>query len=431
MKYFLPIALAVCAFVGLSASAEENTPDSNKLMRGFPPSTEHRVTSENMMEVPYIMWGLRNVRELQPTRDIYRGDGPATTIVKSPIDLDALSFSLSQGRKTSLSNWLDYSATHSFIVLHKGRIVFERYLNGMAPHDRHNMFSVTKSYVGTLVLILIDQGLINADEKISVYIPELKESAFGDATVQQVLDMTVSIQFSEDYLNPDADVWRYGSIFGLGPQSARKDDSIYEFLPVLKKNTHAHGEGFHYVSPKTEVLGWLLNKVTGKHVSALLSEYFWQPMGMDRDGYIWIDKAGGELAAAGLNTTARDAARFGQMILQEGRYNGKQIIPAAVAKKIIAPGDREVFQRFYDDPWYRDIGHSYHDQWWTFNNAHKAVSGIGIHGQFIYIDPVADMVVVKQSAHHEAEGDANEVDGPMIWQQIAEHLMTLDPPEVE
>ena len=103
MKYFLPIALAVCAFVGLSASAEENIPDSGKLMRGFPPSTEHRVTSENMMEVPYIMWGLRNVRELQPTRDIYRGDGPATTIVKSPIDLDALSFSLSQGRKTSLS----------------------------------------------------------------------------------------------------------------------------------------------------------------------------------------------------------------------------------------------------------------------------------------------------------------------------------------
>ena len=123
------------------------------------------------------------------------------------------------------------------------------------------------------------------------------------------------------------------------------------------------------------------------------------------------------------NITAADAARFGQMILHKGQYNGRQILPEAVARRILQAGNPEPFNRYYNDIWYEQIGYAYHDQWWTFNNPHKAVSAIGVHGQFIYIDPVAEMVIVKQSSHPEAESMANEVDGPLIWQAIAEHLM--------
>lgn len=420
----ISLALGTCLGVGVvKVGAQQTTSPGRPFMQGFPPPVEQRVTRENFRFAPYNEWSFRHIRELQPTRDIYRGPGPVSELPAKNMDLETLTFSLSGDRRTDLNTWLEYSGTHSFVVLHQGRLVYERYLSGMRSYGHHNMFSVTKSYVGTLVLMLMDEGRIDPGREVADYIPELSGSAFADATVQQVLDMTVSIKFSEEYTDPKADIWRYGSIFGLGPESAKTHDSVYEFLPALEKDEHAHGEGFHYVSPKTEVLGWILNRVTGKPVSQLMAERFWQPMGMERDAYMWIDAVGGELAAGGLNTTARDAARFGQMILQGGRFNDQQVIPAAVAKRILTPGDPEVFKRFYDDPWYEEIGHSYHDQWWSFNNAHGAVSGIGIHGQFIYIDPVAQMVVVKQSAHPEAEGDANEVDGPLIWQQIAEYLM--------
>ena len=111
------------------------------------------------------------------------------------------------------------------------------------------------------------------------------------------------------------------------------------------------------------------------------------------------------------------------MILQKGKYNGQQILPQAIAERILQAGNREPFNRYYQDPWYEQIGYAYHDQWWTFNTPHKPVSAIGVFGQFIYIDPVAEMVIVKQSSHPEAESEANEVNGPLIWHSIAEHLM--------
>ncbi len=157
----------------------------------------------------------------------------------------------------------------------------------------------------------------------------------------------------------------------------------------------------------------------------------WQPLGAERDGYIWLDAGGTEMAGGGLNITARDAARFGQMILQGGKFNGRQILPAAVTTRILQhKGDPEVFTRIYSQfegtEWYGTIAYAYHDQWWTFNNAHKAVSAIGVHGQYIYLDPVANMVVVKQSSSPDAEGGANEsndTDGPLLYQALAEQLM--------
>jgi CubicO group peptidase (beta-lactamase class C family) len=177
------------------------------------------------------------------------------------------------------------------------------------------------------------------------------------------------------------------------------------------------------------VLGWIIRRVTGKSVDQNIAERFLQPIGAERDAYIWLDGEGNEMAGGGLNITARDAARFGQMILQGGLYNGKRVLPAAVAKRIFEPGDPAVFTRFYpDDPWYGPIASSYHNQWWHFGNAHKAVSAIGVHGQYIYLDPVAQMVVVKQSSSPDAEGGANgsnDTDGPLLYQAIAEHLIRL------
>ena len=395
------------------------------LMQGFPVPQDKRVTRDNFMLYPYSRWAFQNMRELQPTRGIFRGDDPVAPLAADPVDLDALTFTVANGRKVSLGSWLDESVTDSFLVLHKGELVYERYFNGMARSSQHQMFSVTKSFVGTLVLCLIEEGAIDPAKTIQHYLPELGESAFGEATVQQVLDMTTSIEFSEAYEDPAADVWKYGYVFGIStpPADYRGATSIFEYLATLKRAKRDHGEGFLYVTPNTDVLGWLSSRVSGKSVAQQLEQRIWQRLGVERDGYMWMNTLGEEMAGGGLNITAADAARFGQMIMQKGKFNGQQVIPASVAQRILRPGDPAPFNRIYQDPWFEHIGYAYHDQWWTFATAHKPVSAIGVFGQFIYIDAVAEVVIVKQSSHPEAESEANEVDGPLVWHAIAEHLM--------
>lgn len=402
--------------------------DGSGLMQGFPPPDDRTVLRSNFMVYPNNRWAFQHIRELQPTREIWRGNGPVSELPATPMDLGGFTATVRENRQLSLDTFLDESHTDGFVVVHDGRVIFERYLNGQQPHTQHQMFSATKSFVGTLVLMLAEEGRIDLAKPVADYLPELAKSAFGDATVQQVLNMTTAVRYTEIYDDPESDIWKYGHVFRVWGEAGpdyKGPLNIYDYLPTLPKQG-THGEGFHYVTPNTDVLGWLIRRITNKSVDANIAERFLQPLGAERDAYIWLDGEGNEMAGGGLNITARDAARFGAMIVNGGRFNGRQIVPEAVVRRILAPGDSAVFRHFYKEPWYQQVAHSYKDQWWVFDNAHKAVSAIGIHGQFIYMDPVARLVVVKQSSSPDAEGGANEsndTDGPMLYQALAEELL--------
>ncbi|MEM0954352.1 MAG: serine hydrolase [Pseudomonadota bacterium] len=428
VKRKLPFIAMVIAASLLARGSDVNARTKKDLMQGFPPLTENAVNLSNFMAPPYNRWAFQHMRELVPTRSVYRGEDPVRAVEHAPLPLEDLKFTLHDKQQVDLLSWLEESKTDSFVVMHRGRIVYERYLNDMEPHRPHQMFSATKSLIGMLTLGLIYERKIDPDKPISHYVPELKTSGFGDATIQQVLDMTTSLRFDEDYVNPDADVYRYGAIFGIGgyPSSdAGRPQSIYRFLPTLPKGTEAHGDAFHYITPNTDVLAWVNSRVSGMGPAELLETKVWKHLGAERDAYFWLAQDGTAMAGGGLNMTARDAARFGQMILQKGYFNGKQILPSVVAERILQPGNPDVFTRFHKDPWYQHIGYAYHDQWWTFDNPHLPVCAIGIHGQFIYLDTVTQMVIVKQSSHQDAEGVANEIVGPQIWHQISQYLLSL------
>jgi CubicO group peptidase (beta-lactamase class C family) len=422
--------LVATLFGAVGAHAEDDfappkTARELGLMQGFPPPPGERVSIQNFMQAPQNRWSFQHIRELQPTRDVYRGSDPASRLESKRIDLDALEFTTSDSRRITFARWQQESYTDAIVVLHRGKIVYEKYSNGMTPHTQHEMFSVTKSFVGTMVLVLAEQGRIDLERNVGHYLPELEKSAFGDATVQQVLDMTTAVKYSEDYLDRDSDIANYGhvfSIWGEPPKGHTGPTSLYGYLPTLRKQGE-HGHTFHYVTPNTDVLGWIVSRTTNQSVSAALESILFQRLGPERDAYFWLDGSATEMAGGGLNVTTRDSARFGQMILNLGRFNGHQVIPASVAKRILQPGDPTPFNRFYQDPWYEHVGFAYHDQWWTFNNAHKAVSALGVHGQQIYLDSTAQMVVVKQSSDPAPESDINETDGPLVYQALAEFLM--------
>ncbi len=430
------VGLLVLAASGASAAPQPGAADLG-LMQGFPPPADKAITLANHMFPPFNRWTFQHLRELHPTREISRGEGASSTLAEEPLDLDGVTGSVRSGRKLSLGQFLDESHTDAFLVLHRGRLVYERYFNGQQRHTRHTMFSGTKSFVGTLMLMMIEEGKIDPARTVASYVPELKDSAFGDATVQQVLDMTTALEYLEAYTDPNSDFGRYGMVWrfwGPPPVGYKGPRTTYEFLPTLQRKMGKHGEAFHYVTPNTDVLGWILRRVSGKSVDQLIGERLWQPLGAERDGYIAVDDGGTEGAGGGLAITARDAARFGQMILQGGHFNGREVLPAAVAKRILQPGDPDTFTRYYKQlagtfpevKWYGEVTYAYHDQWWTFNNEHKTVSAIGVYGQYIWIDPVAQMVVVKQSSSPDPEGGANwsnDTDGPLLYMALAKHLM--------
>jgi CubicO group peptidase (beta-lactamase class C family) len=283
------------------------------------------------------------------------------------------------------------------IVLHKGHIVYERYANQMKPETPHLLFSVTKSFTGLLAAQLVQEGKIDRKAYVTRYVPELKDSAWGDMRVEEVMDMTGAVRYREIYTDPNSEIFPYAyasNILPMPPGYAGPK-TIYDFLPTLKKEGE-HGAGFVYRTVHSEVLGWIVSRVTGKHFADLMSERIWSKLGMEEDAYVMVDSAGTPLQGAGLNACLRDLARFGEMLRRGGEFNGQRIFDAAVLDDLRKGGDREKFKAAGMP--FRP-GYSYHNQWWILHNADGAYEASGVHGQMIHINPAAEMVVVKLSSH--------------------------------
>lgn len=411
----LPILLCLLPVV----SAADGAPDTAQepgLMIGFPPPVEQRVTLENMFQAPYNRWTLQHLREFVPTRGVATGDSVAH-LKSNPMDLSDLEVSFPDDRMVRVGEWLESAFTDGFIVLHDGEVVYEHYFNKQLPSTQHLMFSVTKSVTGTLMLMLLEQGLVDGSALVGEYVPELADTAFGDATVQHMLDMTNSIDYVEDYYDPEAHIT--GFLNAMMPGGV----GLYENLKTLtdKNDRFDHGEAFHYVTPDPDVLGWIIRRVTGKSLAAALHEMIWAPLGAEFEGYYWLDSHGTEMAGGGLSITLRDAARFGQMILQDGRFNGTQVLSAEVAQRIKTKSNFEQFTRYYDDSWYGEVADSYHDQWWGYTGV-NAVAALGVHGQFIYINSDAGVVIAKHSSDPEAESVRIDSETALIMHAIAAYL---------
>lgn len=407
------------------ASPADTDPVKLGWMQGSPPPPDKRIGINDApsRQWPQIRWSFSNFRELVPTARVSRGSGP---VAKLPValrtDLDALTF-IPMGRTTPMTWAAAVEAVYAdaVLVLHKGRIVHERYYGVMNADQPHIAMSVTKSYVGTLTEMLIADGVIDEAAPVSRYIPELATSGFGDATVRQVLDMTTGISYSEDYTDPNADVAKYAVAAGMRPMPPgyAGPRAIYDYLPSVAKQG-AHGAQFTYKTVNTEVLSWIIARVTGKRPHVVLSERIWSKLGAEHDADVVVDSAGAPALGGGLNPTLRDMARFGEAMRLGGRFNGQQIIPAAVVARIREGASKDDFAK----AGYKTLpGWSYKSQWWVSHNAHGAYMARGIHGQAIYIDPKAEMVIVRFASNPMA-GNANfDAISLPAYQAIAERLM--------
>jgi len=273
-------------------------------------------------------------------------------------------------------------AVTSLLVMQDGKIRFEEYYLGTAPEDRRISWSVAKSYLSALLGVLMDEGVIaSLDDPVIKYAPKLKGSAYETASIRNVLNMASGVTFDEDYLDYDSDINRMGRVLALG-------GALDDFAASLSESFATPGDTWQYVSIDTHVIGMVVRGATGRSVPDLLAEKIIAPLGLEYDGFYVTDGDGVAFVLGGLNFTTRDFARFGQMILQNGEYGGKQVVPAGwiaestTASAPTAPGN---------------IGYGY--QWWVPVGALAGeFMARGVYGQYIYFDQSRGVLITTTGA---------------------------------
>ncbi|SLN72802.1 serine hydrolase domain-containing protein [Ruegeria meonggei] len=319
-----------------------------------------------------IVHNFSHMNEAFKTVDLPRGKGPTSELGYGT------GFDLPEGTDT----WIEDRSVTSLLVMQGGQIRFEEYYLGTTAEDRRISWSVAKSYLSALFGILLAEGSIDSlDDPVVKYAPKLEGSAYEGVTIRNVLNMASGVTFDEDYLDYNSDINRMGRVVALGGE-------LDNFAASLQDSFTAPGETWQYVSIDTHVVGMVVRGATGRSVAELLSEKILQPLGLEHDGYYVTDGAGVAFVLGGLNFTTRDYARFGQLILQNGTYDGQQLVPADWIAESVWPSAPTASGK---------IGYGY--QWWIPVGAHEGeFLARGVYGQYIYFDQPRDMLIVATGA---------------------------------
>jgi hypothetical protein len=390
-------------------AAQDCDPVELGWMQGTPPSADKIIRFEDGSgyRFPQLRWSFAHYRQLVPTVPVSRGLLNGKPLPTGERGLPMVAYTPLGG--TGVCSWADMmeaTYTDAILVMHKGLVLFEHFGGVMTPGREHIAMSVSKSFMGLLAASLVADGELDEARRVDHYVPELSNSGFGDATVRQVMDMTTAIDYSENYADPQAEIWMHMRAGGVMPRPAAYNgpSNFYDYLKTVRKRGE-HGTHFTYRTANTDVLGWIVRRVSQQNTEQMLSERIWQPMGAELDAYYTVDQNGTAFAGGGLNTGLRDLARFGELVRLHGRAGQSQLLPTAAVADTFAGADPA---RFATNGPATLAGWSYRNMWWVSHNAHGAIMARGVHGQNIYIDPKAEMVIARYASHPVAANIAND-----------------------
>src|SRR6056300_1466483 len=319
-----------------------------------------------------------------------------------------------EGEEMSLEEGLSHFKTDGLIVLHKGDLLYENYWNSNTPTSQHIAFSVTKSFVSALVGIAHHEGLIDSiEDPITKYLPDFNGTGYERVRIKDILQMSSGVDFNEDYADPKSDINRFG-------RATARGSSFRDFAKSLERGREP-GTYHDYVSIDTQVLGFLLAEVTGMPLKEYLHKKIWNKIGMEDEAFFIVDNNGVEMALGGLNATLRDYAKFGELYLNRGKWNGEQVVPASWVDAShntdgphLKPGESELSS----SPW------GYGLQWWVPGFPDTDYTASGVYNQYIYIDPKENIVIAKTSSNHRftSEKEYSKAVHVAMFRAIAESI---------
>ena len=376
-----------------TAGAELDVPVDNPL----------NISAANWYWGPANRWSWHNTRRIFPTAQISRGSGPVNPLAPSTLDLSKINFIDPVTHKSmTVAEMLDATYTDGFLVLQHGKILAESYRNGMTQEQPHLLMSVSKSIMGTLAGILVGRGELDPAKLVTDYVPEMKGTVYEGATVRNLLDMSVDDPEARAALKTSQGTAKeYEAVDEAGgwlPATATSARGLRSYLTGLRRARGKNGKQFLYLDQSAILIGWVMERATHKDLCQLLSEDLWAKLGAEQDAYMLLDHHQQAYSSAGFNATLRDLGRFGEMMAQGGRYNEEQIVPTEWVEDIrtngTAAGKGDVGLAA-PAPWPGHRHGTYRSFWWLADSNCKRFAGVGLGGQLLIIDPVADMVIVK------------------------------------
>jgi len=364
-------------------------------MREFPPSAQEQVTLANWRTAPYSSWAFSHVREIIPTADIANNPEDIWQLKTDLQDLSGLMID----DNLDLSAYLNVTYTDGFAVVHDGRIVTEEYRNAAGPHKPHILMSVSKSMLGALAGILAHNGQLDVSASLIKYLPEMQFTAWNGASVQNVLDMRTGVQFTEDYEATAGAIIEYRKSTGWNPlEPGEAATDLRRFFSQVTEADGTHQQRFHYVSPNTDLMAWIIERATGSRFADLMSEHLWQPMGAETSAYITVDRLGAPRAAGGMCVTLRDLARVGLLMANGGMREARQVLPSDWIADVMSNGDPEAWNIGDFADYFPGRNMHYRNKWYVERSDNPMVFCIGIHGQNLFVIPDQQLVIAKMSS---------------------------------
>ncbi len=354
------------------------------------------MTVNSLFEADRIVRNFSNMDAAFLTVPVDRGTGPVSPLPRGP----------EAALPPEVESWIARRSVTSLVILKDGQIVSERYFLGTGPEDRRISWSVAKSFLSALLGTVLAEGAVaSLDDPVEKYAPLLIGSAYEGATIRNVLNMASGVVFDEDYMDYDSDINRMGRELALG-------GSMDGFAAALKERFAEPGTVWQYVSIDTHVIGMVIRGATGRSIPDLMSERIIAPLGVEQSPYYLTDGEGVAFVLGGLNMRTRDYARFGQMYLDEGRFNGRQIVPADWVRASTLPTAPT-------RP--GEIGYGY--QWWVPRGAPEGeFMARGIYGQYIYVNRPRGVVIATNAADRGFREPGVDEENIEIFRLIAESL---------
>jgi len=366
-----------------------------------------------IMRRPFSEWTFTHMNWIMPTECVARS-GPHLPLPLSPDPLD-LTYRFDD-RDHTLSDLHRHTNTTAFVVLHRGEIVHETYPGVFAgPRSRMQLFSISKSVTSMLIGIALADGAIGSvKDRVTDYRPDFRGTAFEESTLAELLDMTSGVGDAEVWDVPDSGIKRF--------EQAIMGGDVAEVIRAAPRRA-APGERFNYSTFDAQILGWVLEAATGRSLATYAAERLWNQIGADRDAYFWLTRTRPRTAigAGSFNATARDVARLGLLMANDGVVAGQQVVPREWVRRSRGSDLPHLAVGALGPSGYHHYG--YANQWWTLGeSSFNAFTGLGVHGQYLFVDPTADIVIVKCSAWPTQDDERRDHETITALRRVADHF---------
>ena len=376
--------------------------------------TRADITLANWRVHPFSRYSFQHVAEFVPVAGIAWPGAPEDP---SPGQgaLDTLELNDRDGSRITATGHLRRSYADHFVVMRDGAVISEWVAGHADPARPHVIFSISKSVTGMLAGIAAGDGLLDPEKGVAAYVPSVRGSTYETAKVRDLLDMTVDLDFDEEYLDAGGAFDRYRRAMLWNPERPGQIETLETFLATLGAKGHGHGNRFFYASPDTDLLGLVIERATGIRYHRYLADRLFSPMGARGAAYVTVDRLGTARAAGGVCITTRDLARLGQLVMDGGRTAGAQVIPAAWIDDMRSNGNRQAWV----DGNFADMfaNGRYRSCWYDVGDGRGSFAGVGIHGQWLWCDPVSRIVLARTSSRPDpSDDDATALEIDMLSQ---------------